>query len=111
MKRLVRGNIVFETLAGLVFIAIGAGALALGTPVLESWFALKLLLFGLVFWIVLGIDTTFKPLTMILVMGPGGSTPEKEAAITRETHMTMAWALLLYVLIAAIAFMGTTKPF
>jgi hypothetical protein len=70
-----------------------------------------LLLFGLVFWIVLGIDTTFKPLTMILTIGPDGSTLEKEAAITRETHLTMAWAMLLYMMIATIAFMGTTKPF
>ena len=43
-----------------------------------GWFALKLLLFGLIFWVILGIDLVFQPFTMILRMGPGGSTPEKE---------------------------------
>ncbi len=60
---------------------------------------------------ILGIDTVFQPFTTILRMGPDGSTPEKEREVTRATHLTMAWALLLYALILAVAFLGKVKPF
>jgi hypothetical protein len=43
-------------------------------------------------------------------MGPDGSTPEKEQQVTRATNITMAWAVLLYLLVLAVAFLGTVKP-
>jgi len=101
----------YELLLGGFFVAVGAWSLYSGSPVAAGWFALKLLLFGLIFWIVLGIDTIFQPFTMILEMGPDGSTPEKEAVVSRSIHLTMAWALLLYLLILAVAFLGRVKPF
>jgi hypothetical protein len=52
----------------------------------------------------------FQPFSMILRMGPGGSTVEKERAVTRATNITMAWAILLYVLVLAVAFLGKLKP-
>ena len=30
---------------------------------------------------------------------------------TRATNITMAWALLLYVLVLSVAFLGKVKPF
>lgn len=110
-RRLVRWNKGYELLMGGVFVGLGGWSLLAGAPLEAGWFALKLLLFGLVFWIILGIDTVFQPFTTILRMGPGGSTPEQEAAITRMTRATMAWALLLYAVILAIAFLGKVKPF
>jgi len=110
-KRLQKLNIGFEIVMGGVLAAIGVVSLISGTPIDADWLALKLLLYGLIFWVILGIDTRFQPFTMILAMGAAGSTPEKEAAVTRTTNITMAWALILYAFIAAIALLGTTKPF
>lgn len=111
VRYLARGNIAFEAVGGLFFVLVGAFSLATSQPFDADWFSLKILLYGLIFWVVLGIDTTFQPFTMILRMGPDGSTPEKEAEVTRQTKLTMAWALLLYSLILVIAFMGKAKPF
>lgn len=104
-------NKAYEAVAGLFFIGIGAVSLATGAPIAADWFALKLLLFGTIFWVILGFDTVFQPFTTLLRMGPDGSTPAQEAIITRLTNRTMAWAVLLYVLIAAVAFLGRVKPF
>lgn len=120
-----RVNVAFEALAGAVFVGLGAAALlsidpgaavgngfvALAGPLAQApWFATKLLLFGLVFWIVLGIDTRFQPFTTLLQAGPQGLTPAVERRVRTLTHQTMAWALLLYALILAIAFLGKVKP-
>lgn len=109
-RRLLRINQLCELLLGGFFIAVGTLSLLGDTPIAADWFALKLLLFGLVFWVVLGIDVVFQPFTMILRMGPEGSTPAKERQLTRATNITMVWALLLYGLILAVAFLGTVKP-
>jgi len=104
-------NKTYELLMGGFFLAVGATSLITGGPIEAGWFAMKLFLFGLIFWIILGIDTVFRPFTMILKMGEDGSTPEKEAEVRRQTHLTMAWAAFLYVIILAVAFMGKVKPF
>lgn len=109
-RNLLRINGAYEFLMGGFFVALGAWSLATGAPIVAGWFALKLLLFGLIFWVILGIDTVFQPFTAILRMGPDGSTPAREAAVTRTTHLTMAWAVLLYALVLAVAFMGKVKP-
>lgn len=111
VARLLRAvNKAWEAVAGGFFIAVGAASLATGAPLEAGWFALKILLFGTIFWISLGIDTVFQPFTTLLRMGPGGSTPAGEARVRRLTHLTMAWALLLYAVIAAVAFLGRVKP-
>lgn len=109
-RGLLRANQVYELVLGGFFVAVGALSLASGTPVEAAWFAAKLLLFGLIFWVILGIDMVFQPFTMILRMGPDGSTPEKERALTRATNITMAWAVLLYLLVLSVAFLGKVKP-
>lgn len=110
-RRLLVVNKAYEAIAGAAFIGVGALSLATGAPIAAGWFALKLLLFGTIFWVILGIDTVFQPFTTLLRMGPGGSTPDGEALVTRLTHRTMAWALFMYLLIAAVAFLGRVKPF
>jgi hypothetical protein len=115
-RRLRQLNVAFEALMGLAFVAIGGAILAGAGPAwlpaadATAWFGLKLLLFGLIFWVVLGIDTRFQPFTMLLQAGPTGLTAERERIITRMTNQTMAWALLLYALILVIAFLGKVKP-
>ena len=109
-RQLTQLNKAYEAVMGLLFVGIGALSLASGGPIDAPWFALKLLLFGLIFWVILGIDTVFQPFTTILRMGPTGSTPVQEALVTRMTNQTMAWAGLLYLVIAAVAFLGLVKP-
>jgi hypothetical protein len=110
-RRLAAINRWFEALAGAAFIFAGGLSLATGTPVAAGWFASKLILFGLIFWIILGIDTKFQPFTTLINMARDGVTEAGEARVRRTTNITMAWALLLYFDIALIAFMGVTKPF
>ncbi len=108
---LARINRYYEGIGGLFFVLLGASALASEEPTIgTAWLAWKLLLFGLVFWVILGFDTMFRPFTTIMRMGPDGSTPEMEEKINRTVNRTMAWSILLYLLIAAIAFLGTVKP-
>ena len=101
----------YEAVAGLFFVAVGALSVTAGAPVATAWFAWKLLLFGLIFWVLLGFDTVFQPFTTILRIGPDNATPANEATITRMTRMTMAWSVLLYLLLAGVAFIGKVKPF
>lgn len=110
-RRLLGVNKAYELFMGALFIGIGGWSLLTGGPVEAGWFALKLLLFGTIFWVILGIDTVFQPFTTILRMGPDGSTPAVEADVTRMTRATMAWALLLYAVVLAVAFLGKVKPF
>lgn len=109
--RLLQINKIYELLMGGLFVAAGGWSLLNDGPITAGWFALKLLLFGIIFWIILGIDTVFQPFTTILRMGEHGSTPAAEAEVTRQTHYTMAWAVFLYLVILTIAFLGTVKPF
>ena len=109
--RLRTANVAFEWLAGLSLAAAGIASLLGFGPLPWSWFAAKLLLFGLIFLVVVGIDTKFQPFTMLLRAGPDGLTPATERAITRATDITLAWALLLYALILLVAWFGKLKPF
>jgi len=110
-RRLLTVNKIYEVLAGALFIGIGAVSLATGAPIAAGWFALKILLFGSIFWIILAIDTVFQPFTTLLRMGPQGSTPQGEAQVRRLTHQTMAWAVFMYAVVAFVAFRGRVKPF
>ncbi len=110
-RRLIVVNKCYEAAAGLFFVSVGALSLATGAPIEAGWFALKLLLFGAIFWVILGIDTVLQPFTTLLRMGPDGSTPGQEALVRRLTNRTMAWAVLMYLMIAAAAFLGRVKPY
>lgn len=110
-ETLLKINKAYELLMGGFFLVVGTLSLLNDTPVEADWFALKLFLFGSIFWIILGIDTVFQPFTTILKMGPDGSTPEAEAEVTRQTHLTMVWAVLLYLVVLIVAFLGKVKPF
>lgn len=103
-------NKFYEAIGGLFFVAISLLSITTGGPIEAGWFAWKLLAFGLIFWVILGFDTVLQPFTMILRMGPDGATPGNEARITRMTRMTMAWSVLLYFLIASVAFIGKVQP-
>jgi hypothetical protein len=100
-----------QIILGLIFSSLGVWSLLTGGPFSETWFALKILMFGLVFWAAMAIDFCFRPFAEPFAqIGASGSTPELEAVVTRTINRTLSWALVLYLLIAAIAFMGVVKP-
>lgn len=104
-------EIAFQALAGAGFVVYGLNSLATGSPIDEPWFAVKLALFGLVFWIVIAINVSFRPFfAPFAEIGEEGSTPEREEAVARAVNQAMAYMVVLYLLIAGIAFLGRVKP-
>jgi len=105
-------ELVFEAFAGLSFVAYGLNSLATGAPIDDTWFAAKLFLFGLVFWAAIAADIGFRPFyAPFHELALEGSTPEREEAISAAINHAMAAMAALYILIAAIAFIGKVKPF
>lgn len=104
-------EIAFQALAGAGFVVYGLNSLATGSPIDEPWFAAKLAMFGLVFWIVIAINVSFRPFfAPFAEIGEEGSTPEREEAVSRAVNQTMAYMVVLYLLLAGIAFLGKVKP-
>lgn len=100
-----------EGLLGLMFTVVGLNSLATGAPLVDTWFAVKILLFGLAFWAAMAIDLCFRPFfAPFMEIGTQGSTPEREEAVSRAINNTLIAVMTLYVLIAIIAFLGKVKP-
>ena len=108
---LAKAQLIFEGIMGAIIVAIGVLSLMNGAPLADTWFAVKILLFGFVFWAALGIDFAFAPaFKPFIEIGTEGSTPEREAEFSKHVNHTLVWVLTLYVLIALIAFIGKVKP-
>jgi hypothetical protein len=104
-------EIAFQALAGGGFVVYGLNSLATGAPIDEPWFATKLAMFGLAFWLVIAVNISFRPFfAPFAEIGEEGSTPEREEAVARAVNYTMAYMVVLYLLIAGIAFLGKVKP-
>ncbi len=109
---LVRVQNVFQAAMGLLFVVIGAQSLLTGAPIAGGWLAFKLLLFGLVFWTAMVVEISYRPVfAPFMAIAESGSTPEREALVTKYINRALVGVGTIYVLIAAIAFLGTTKPF
>jgi hypothetical protein len=105
-------DIFFKAIAGLGFVVYGLNSLATGAPIDETWFATKLFLVGLVFWAAIGVDLCFRPFfAPFSELEKYGATPEREEAITRAVNQTLGAMVVLYLLLAAIAFVGRVKTF
>lgn len=104
-------EIAFQALAGAGFVVYGLNSLATGAPIDEPWFAVKLAMFGLAFWTVIAINVSFRPFyAPFAEIAEDGSTPEREEAVTRAVNHTIAYMIVLYMLIAGIAVLGRVKP-
>ena len=103
--------------AGLVMVAVGLvilGGWSLVTdgPQLGRWLAVKVLLFGVIAGLAIGIDRAFKPLGPALGrLAQEGSTDEIEAEISASIDATVRWVYLLYATLVVVAFLGVTKLF
>lgn len=111
-KGLSYAEITFEVLAGMGFVAYGLNSLATGSPIDDPWFAAKLFLIGTVFWVAIAAELSFHPFVLPFAeIGEEGSTFEREEAVARALNNTLKAMALLFVLLAAIAFLGKAKPF
>ena len=69
-------------------------------------------MFGLVFWAAIAVDVCLAPFQVpFMEIGQQGSEPEREEAVSRAVGNTLAASITMYMLIAAIAFIGKVKPF
>lgn len=100
-----------EAALGLLFTVVGLNSLATGAPISDTWFAVKILMFGLAFWAAMAIDLCFRPFfAPFMEIGQLGSTPEREEAVSRAINNTLVAVMSLYIIIAIIAFLGKVKP-
>ena len=94
----------------MVFVAFGASLLLRGS-IVPAWLAWKIILFGAIFFVAIGIDVGFRP--VILAFGrlaAEGSNPEVEEAIRRPINASLVVVSVLYLLLLTISFLGLVKP-
>jgi hypothetical protein len=110
--RLILVQTAFQFVIGAVFVAIGAKSLITGAPLTMGWFALKMLLFGLMFWTAMAVEIAYRPLFIpYLEILESGSTPEREILFKKYINRALIGVSVIYLEIAGMAFLGATKPF
>jgi hypothetical protein len=102
------------TLFVIIFLSCtwyGIQSLRLGEPFMANWLAIKVLLFGQVFLISSLMALFYAPVEAILQqMQADGSTPELEKRLCRQVNRGATVTVVLFLLLATIAFMGQAKP-
>jgi hypothetical protein len=89
----------------------GVQSLRLGEPFMANWLALKVLLFGQVFLVSSLMAVFYAPVEAIFrQMQETGSTPELEARVRTQVNRGAVVTVTLFLLLAAIAFLGLAKP-
>jgi len=99
--------------AGLFFGFTGFGAYSLlnGTPFLSVWLSLKVLLFGLIFMVSILMAVFYAPLEAIFdEMAEQGASAALEEKVVRQVNRGAFFTVLLFVLLAAMGFLGLAKP-
>lgn len=93
------------------YLWLGIQSLVQGAPLMETWLAMKALLFGLIFAAAIMIDVAFKP------VGPQlgrllkeGSSDETEVPLRRTMDRTRIWVFVVYGLLIATSYLGAVKP-
>ncbi|HPF27428.1 MAG TPA: hypothetical protein P5528_10205 [Steroidobacteraceae bacterium] len=110
--RLTMVQTVYQLVIGAVFVAIGLQSLVTGAPLAAGWFALKMLLFGLMFWTAMAVEIAYRPLFIpYLEILQFGSTPERERLFRKYVNRALIGVFVIYLEVAGMAFLGATKPF
>ena len=98
--------------AAVLLLALGGWSLLGNGPFGAGWLSLKVLLFGVIAALAIGIDWAFKPLGPALGrLAQEGSTDEIEMAISTSVDATVRWVYLLYGTLIVMAFLGVTRLF
>jgi hypothetical protein len=102
------------TLFVIIFLSCtwyGVQSLRFGQPFVTNWLALKVLLFGQVFLISSLMALFYAPIEGIFErMREEGSTPELEARLRTQVNRGSVVTVILFLLLATIAYLGLAKP-
>jgi len=105
-------NGVIMMIACCGWLGFGIASIVTGEPFTTLWLAVKVTLAGSVFLVSTMMAVFYAPVEGILKRIDGqGSTPELETKIRAQINRGAFWTVTLFVLLAAIAFLGLTKPF
>lgn len=105
-------NLALQAILLVVLGTLGMTALLGIGPLPGGWFGAKILLFALIFAASIGIDFAFRPIgPAFAALAAQGSQPDIERDISAAVDGAIRYVILLYLLIAAIAFLGVTKFF
>jgi hypothetical protein len=105
-------NLGLQAVLLVVLGTLGMTALLGLGPLPGGWFGAKILLFALIFAASIGIDFAFRPIgPAFAALATQGSQPDIEREISVAVDGAIRYVILLYLLIAAIAFLGVTKFF
>ncbi|HEY0940235.1 MAG TPA: hypothetical protein VGE08_09080 [Steroidobacter sp.] len=99
-------------LAGLAL--MGWGSTLLGGDGVPDWLAIKIILFGVIFFLSIGIDLTFRPViqTLLAMAAPGGGSDAQESALRTSINRCCAVVLALYAAVVAMSALGVIqRPF
>ena len=92
-------------------VALGVWSMLQGSPFAPIWLGLKVLLFGVICAVAIGLDWAFKPVGPAFVqLATEGSSPEVEAAISGGIDNAVRYVYLLYMCLLVMAFLGVAKP-
>jgi hypothetical protein len=107
-----RFHLAFQGVVFVVLAVMGAWSLYGDGPFQSGWLATKVLLFGAVFALGIGIDFAFRPVAPAFAsLATEGSSPATEARIAAGIDGAIRYVLTLYALLIVIGFLGVAKPF
>jgi hypothetical protein len=105
-------NGIFMALFCFALIGFGVVSLVNGWPFAPVWLALKVLLTGMLFLVSIMMAVFYAPLEGIFDrMATEGSNDAIEAEVRSQVNKGAVFTVLLFVLLASIAFLGLAKPF
>lgn len=91
-------------------IAFWHGGTLLKNPDVPHWLAVKMILFGVIFLIAIGIDLTFRPVIAdMLRLAAEGSTDAVESALSQSINRCLVVVASLYAVLLVSSFLGVTK--
>ncbi len=105
-------NGVLMMIACFGWLGSGITSIISGTPFMTQWLAVKVALAGAVFLVSTMMAVFYAPTEGILkqIQAEGGSET-LEAKLRSQINKGAFWTVLLFVLLAAIGFLGLAKPF
>jgi len=94
------------------WLGFGIASIVNGAPFSTLWLSVKVTLAGSVFLVSTLMAVFYAPVEgMLGELREQGSSPELEARIARQINRGAFWTVILFFLLASIAFLGLVKPF
>ncbi|MBC6402800.1 MAG: hypothetical protein GDA39_10040 [Hyphomonadaceae bacterium] len=94
------------------YLGLGTWSLAMDAPLQPDWLAAKSVIFGLIFAAAIMIDLMFRPVgPLLMTLLSEGSSAATETRLLHTMNRSRFWVRVTYILLVAVAFLGTTQPF